>query len=81
MTNTLVNNSKATSNTMHSVSHGEGGANRQAAISKVQGRVPVKSNTDFSKSTIAELFGCNVFNRATMRQLLPKAVYKAVCAH
>lgn len=51
---------------------------RHQAINTVQGRQPVKSSTDYTKHGVSELFGSNVFNRATMRQLLPKAVYKSL---
>ncbi len=71
--NTLA---QKTAGTMHS---GNGrGSSRQAAINIVQQRQPVKSSTDYSIQQISELFGENVFNRTTMRQLLPKAVFKAV---
>jgi glutamine synthetase len=30
------------------------------------------------KSNLSEIFGCNVFNEATMRERLPKATYKAL---
>lgn len=62
--------------TMHSTAHGNGNP-RHKAINTVQNRQPVKSSMD-SRTALPELFGSNVFNRATMRQLLPKAVYKAV---
>lgn len=76
---TVVNHNKVATHTMHSASTSNGGSNsRQSAINTVQGRVPVKSSTDYSRSSMADLFGSNVFNRATMRQLLPKAVFKAV---
>ncbi|MBX9689979.1 MAG: glutamine synthetase III [Candidatus Obscuribacterales bacterium] len=71
-----VANYKAAGSTMQSQSGN--GANRQRAINTIQDRQPVKSSTDYSKSHVADLFGSNVFNRSTMRQLLPKAVYKAV---
>ncbi len=53
-----------------------GGQNRQRAIQHVQGREPVKSAIDYTKTSVAEVFGTNVFSRHTMRTLLPKAVYK-----
>lgn len=52
--------------------------NRQRAIQTVQGREPVKSPIDYTKTSVSELFGSNVFNRQTMRTLLPKTVYKAL---
>lgn len=54
------------------------GDKRQNAIQTVQERQPVKAAFDYTKTPIAEVFGTNVFNRATMRMLLPKTVYKAV---
>ena len=62
---------------MHSTEHGQGNP-RHRAISTVQNRQPVKSTTDYTRVPMTELFGANVFNRATMRQVLPKTVYKAV---
>ncbi len=50
---------------------------RGAAKRTVQGREPVQMSVDFSKTTVSEIFGQNVFNRSVMRKLLPKHVYKA----
>ena len=35
---------------------------------------------DYTQTPVTEVFGSNVFNRKTMRALLPKPVYKAVMA-
>jgi glutamine synthetase len=51
---------------------------RGAAKRTVQGREPVQMSVDFSKTTVSEVFGQNVFNRSVMRKLLPKHVYKAL---
>lgn len=75
MSNSTVANHRATG-TMQT-SHSSGNS-RQRAISNVQERQPVKSNTDYSKASFTDMFGANVFSRQTMRQVLPKAVYKAV---
>ena len=55
-----------------------GGNNRQRAIQTLQDRQQVKSQADYTKNSMSEVFGANVFNRATMRMLLPKTVFKAV---
>lgn len=55
-----------------------GGMNRQRAIQTVQGREPVKSSIDYTKTSVTEVFGTNVFSRQTMRTLLPRTVYKAL---
>lgn len=73
MANSTMHKSHPATHTPH-----HNGNNRQRAIQNVQERQPVKSAADFQKSSIAEVFGTNVFNRATMRTLLPKTVYKAV---
>lgn len=64
---------------MHTTtSNGNNSSGRNSALHKIQERQPVKASVDASKHPIQDLFGANVFNRQTMRQLLPKAVYKAV---
>lgn len=62
---------------MHTTTNGNSSA-RHGALNTIQERQPVRSSIDLSKQSFQELFGINVFNRQTMRQLLPKAVYKAV---
>jgi glutamine synthetase len=51
---------------------------RNSAIQNIQQRNPVRSQVDQTDSSIAQIFGANVFSRQTMRGLLPKNVYKAV---
>lgn len=58
--------------------HNRAQNNRQQAIQSIQGRQPVKANIDYTGTSVAETFCTNVFNRAAMRTLLPKTVYKAV---
>lgn len=64
-------------------SHRNGGNNahsssRRAAIQAIQSREPVTSSVDYTRTTVSEIYGSNVFNRHIMRTMLPKAVYKAV---
>ncbi len=63
-------------------SHRNGGnahmSSRKAAIQAIQSREPVNSSVDYTRSTVSEIYGSNVFNRHIMRTMLPKAVYKAV---
>lgn len=73
MTSSVHNRSQSVSHTTHHSNN-----NRQRAIQNVQDRQLVKSSADYQKASIQEVFGTNVFNRATMRTLLPKTVYKAV---
>jgi glutamine synthetase len=44
-------------------------------VQKAQEREPVR--VDYMNQPVSEVFGANVFNKQTMRKLLPKAVYKA----
>ncbi|MBU6455693.1 MAG: glutamine synthetase III, partial [Cyanobacteria bacterium REEB67] len=44
----------------------------------VQGREPVHASVDFSTTQISDVFGSSVFNRAAMRSLLPRNVFKAL---
>ncbi|MCC7530371.1 MAG: glutamine synthetase III [Candidatus Melainabacteria bacterium] len=41
-------------------------------------RQPLSTSIDYTNQPVNEIFGSNVFNRQTMRALLPKGVYKAV---
>ncbi|MBS2004927.1 MAG: glutamine synthetase III [Cyanobacteria bacterium SZAS LIN-5] len=64
-------------------SHRNGGNNshsssRRAAIQAIQSREPVSASVDYTRTTVSEIYGSNVFNRHIMRTMLPKAVYKAV---
>lgn len=63
--------------------HRNGGNNahsssRRAAIQAIQSREPVTASVDYTRTTVSEIYGSNVFNRHIMRTMLPKAVYKAV---
>lgn len=65
----------------HSHRNGGGGSHsnsRRAAIQAIQAREPVTASVDYTRSTVSEIYGSNVFNRHIMRTMLPKAVYKAV---
>ncbi|MBI2810700.1 MAG: glutamine synthetase III [Candidatus Melainabacteria bacterium] len=63
--------------------HRNGGGNthsssRRAAIQAIQSREPVNASVDYTRNTVSEIYGSNVFNRHIMRTMLPKQVYKAV---
>lgn len=61
------------------VRNGKGSAGaRRGALLAVQQREPVRSSVDYTQTPLTEVFGCNVFNRSTMRSLLPKNVYKSL---
>jgi glutamine synthetase len=49
---------------------------REEAKKTAQSRQPLKVNVDYSKVAVSDVFGENVFSRATMRKLLPKDVYQ-----
>ncbi|HMP72140.1 MAG TPA: glutamine synthetase III [Kiritimatiellia bacterium] len=51
---------------------------RQAAISAVTNYRPISEPLNFLDTPTKDIFGCNVFNDAVMRERLPKAVYKAI---
>lgn len=52
---------------------------RRAAVQTVHDRELVNgANPDYPRAGVSEIYGSNVFNRATMRTLLPKNVYKAL---
>ncbi len=51
---------------------------RKRAVSAVASRQPLSTSIDYASHPVNEIFGSNVFNRQTMRALLPKTVYKAV---
>lgn len=75
MANTTLNNGASTTVRNGKSSSGSG---RRAALSTIQHREPVRATVDYTQTPLTELFGCNVFNRATMRSLLPKNVYKSL---
>ena len=51
---------------------------RQEAIKAIAMTQPVKSAIDPTKTSIAELYGENVFNMALMRKVLPKNVFASL---
>ena len=65
--------------TTHHNGEVEGGNSaRSRAMQIAQTRELVRSSADYTKHPVTEVYGTNVFNRATMRMLLPKNVYKAL---
>ncbi|MBI1369363.1 MAG: glutamine synthetase type III [Planctomycetes bacterium] len=53
-----------------------GSTARTSAISAVTNYKPISEPLNFSETPSKDLFGCNVFNTAVMRDQLPKAVFK-----
>ncbi|HEY9678602.1 MAG TPA: glutamine synthetase III [Drouetiella sp.] len=53
-------------------------SSRRAAVQAIQNREPVAASVDYTRSSVSEIYGANVFNRQVMRTMLPKGVYKAV---
>ncbi|MBS1998237.1 MAG: glutamine synthetase III [Cyanobacteria bacterium SZAS LIN-2] len=51
---------------------------RSRAMEAVQGRQPVHSTIDFNTTHMQDIFGSSVFNRAAMKSLLPRNVFKAL---
>jgi len=51
---------------------------RSRAMETVQGRDPVHASVDFNTTQIQDIFGSSVFNRAAMKSLLPRTVFKAL---
>ncbi|MBI4533229.1 MAG: glutamine synthetase III [Candidatus Melainabacteria bacterium] len=51
---------------------------RRGAIQTIQSRQPMASSIDYRRTPVSEVFGSNVFSRAVMRTLLPKAAYRAL---
>jgi glutamine synthetase len=55
-----------------------GGTARMAAISAVTNYKPFSPPLNFTQTPAHELFGCNVFNKAEMKNRLPKPVFKSL---
>jgi glutamine synthetase len=51
---------------------------RQEAVLGIAATQPVKSATDYTQTSLTELYGQNVFNLALMRKALPKPVYSSL---
>ncbi|HEX4412452.1 MAG TPA: glutamine synthetase III [Lacipirellulaceae bacterium] len=56
-----------------------GSSARMAAISAVTNYKPISEPLNFIETPTSQIFGCNVFNKAVMKNRLPKQVYKALC--
>lgn len=77
MSYTIYNTDKR-SKSQVSKGNGNGFASgRKKAVSSVSDRDALQGNVDY-RLPITDIYGSNVFNRQTMRTLLPKNVYKAV---
>jgi glutamine synthetase len=74
MSNTVVDSKKHITHRNH---NGHAIA-RKNAVQAIQGRTPVETSVDYTRTPLAEVYGSNVFNREVMRSVLPKQVYKAV---
>ncbi len=59
---------------------GRSGSPRSALMQSVRQHRPTASSVDYTVTPLTEVYGSNVFNRATMRALLPKSVYKSITA-
>ena len=55
-----------------------GSSARMAAISAVTNYKPLSEPLNFIDTPTSEIFGCNVFNKAVMKNRLPKPVFKAL---
>jgi len=76
MTQSLQVEKTTRTNTGHS---GTGHATaRRNAVQTIRTRNLNGTHVDYTQTPITEVFGSNVFNRSTMRALLPKPVYKAL---
>ncbi len=81
---TATVNSSITSNGTSSTAAGSvratntGGSARQAAVSAVTNYKPAASPMNFVESPARDLFSANVFCKSTMRERLPKAVFKSL---
>ncbi len=51
---------------------------RQAAVAAVTQYKPLEKPLNFLETPTKEIFGCNVFSDAVMRERLPKHIYKAM---
>ena len=54
--------------------HRNGGGNshsssRRSAIQAIQSREPVNASVDYTRTTVSEIYGSNVFNRHIMRTM------------
>lgn len=58
--------------------HLSGSAARLEAIEAVTTYRPISEPLSFSKQSVTEFFGANVFNKAVMRARLPKPIYKSL---
>ncbi len=79
MTKTLPTEGHTTPVTAHSkpFKNSRGGSRHNLTQSVREHRQPA-SNIDYASTPLPELYGSNVFNRATMRALLPKSIYKSI---
>jgi len=64
----------------HAFKHARNGRQRKNVPSlALQSHSPAPG-VDYTQTSVTEVFGSNVFNRKTMREVLPKPVYKALMA-
>ncbi len=60
--------------------NGHNGSTRVNLAGSVRLHQNAPSPVDYTQTPLTEVFGSNVFNKSTMRALLPKPVYKALLA-
>ncbi len=51
---------------------------RRKAIQSIQNRQHPQPSVDYTEASVSDMFGANVFNRAVMREVLPKNAYRAL---
>ncbi len=78
MTKTLSAEGSTTPMTIHSKSSKNARGARANLMQSVRQHRPQASSIDYTQTPITEVYGSNVFNRVTMRTLLPKSIYKAI---
>ncbi len=77
MTNTIHNDKRSKTHVSKESNHSHANG-RKRAIASMSDRQPLSTSIDYTNQPVNEIYGSNVFNRQTMRALLPKGVYKAV---
>ncbi len=80
MTKTLPAEGSTAHMTINSKSskHVRGGNARANLMQAMRQHTPQATDIDYTVTPITDIYGSNVFNRATMRSYLPKSVYKAI---
>jgi glutamine synthetase len=82
MNKTLPAEGPNTTMTIHSKSakNARGSSTRANIMQGMRQHRSQAGSIDYTQTPITEIYGSNVFNRVTMRSLLPKSIYKAITA-